>query len=497
MLRLFSGATALVVSFATGTVFAAPQVALETRVPGQGDSINEDATPVLATYGNRLLRVMEPASVEPLPPAVNSNIIYLNNCKPNGCIIAPGNTSSLDMGTTQGHWGINQTRTLAAWNQSDAVWDQVVTCVKDVFSPFGVTITTTNPVAAPHFEIMIAGVSTQIGLDANYLGVSPGTCSDYIPNSLVFDFANSPSYQGAVEDICATAAQEIAHSFALDHVIDASDPLTYFQYSGRKRFKNAAVQCGSDCVSGQSPGGQNCTGGNGQQHPCICGGNTQNSFQSIKDLFGSGTPTPPTVTFVNPKSGAAVAPGFGFSVTATDDNGIAQAQGFVDDVNAGILFSQPFAFNAPTTLANGAHTIKVVATDIYGATGQASLNVVIGEPCMKPSDCPTDTETCIGGRCVTGPGTQGGLGGACTAGTDCASGVCGAVNEGMFCLEECAAGQCPNGFGCQPVASTGYCVAGFDDGTGGGGCSTSSDATGPLCGLLFGAFVLVRRRRRA
>lgn len=494
MLRLFVGATAVVVSLVAGTASADPNIELETRVPGQGDSINEDAAPVIIANRHRLLRVMQPPSVTPLAPAVNSNVIYLNDCKPNGCIIQPGNTSSLDNGQVQGHWGINQQRTLAAWNQSDAVWQQVVSCVKDVFSPFGVTITTTNPVAAPHFEIMIAGVSTQIGLPANYLGVSPGTCDDYITNSLVFAFANSQEYQGAVEDICATAAQEIAHSFSLDHVIDSTDPLTYFQSAQRKRFKNAQVQCGSDCVQGTSPSGGNCTGGNQQQHPCICGGNTQNSFETIKNLFGSGTPTPPTVTFINPKNGAAVAPGFPFSVTATDDNGIAQAQGFVDGMNAGIIFSQPFAFNAPTNLANGAHTVKVVATDIYGATGEASLNVVIGEPCDKPSDCPTDTQTCIGGRCVTGPGVQGGLGGACTGGADCASGICGAVNDGMYCLEECTEGQCPDGFGCQPAAGTGYCVAGYSDGSG-GGCSTSGDPTGPLCGLLLGAFVLVRRRR--
>ncbi|CAN5776259.1 hypothetical protein BH11MYX2_BH11MYX2_10620 [soil metagenome] len=495
MMRLFPGATVVIVSIVAGTAFAAPEI--ETRVPGQGDSINEETQPVVIQDRHRLLRVMETPRLTPLPPAVNSNIIFLNNCKPSGCIIQPGNTSSIDTGTTQGHWGINQTRTLKAWNQSDAVWDQVVSCVKDVFSPFGVTITTTNPSPAQHFEIMIAGVSTDIGLDANYLGVSPGTCSDYIPNSLVFDFANSPSYSGAVEDMCATAAQEIAPSFALDHVIDSSDPLTYFQFSGRKRFKNTAVQCGSDCVSGVSPSNGQCTGGNQQQHPCICGGNTQNSFQTIKDLFGAGTPTPPTVKFLNHKSGAAVAPGLPFSVTATDDNGIAQTQGFVDGVNAGIIFNQPFAFNAPATLANGAHTIKVVATDIYGATAQASLTVVIGEPCDKPSDCPSDTQTCIGGRCVTGPGVQGGLGGACAGGTDCASGTCGSVNDGMFCLEECAEGQCPDGFGCQPAAGTAYCVAGYSDGSGGGGCSTSNEATGPLCGLLFGAFVLVRRRRRA
>ncbi|HEY4181908.1 MAG TPA: Ig-like domain-containing protein [Kofleriaceae bacterium] len=502
MLRLLSGATALVVGLSSwlvaGTASAEP--ALETRFPGQGDSINEDPTPTVALYGNRLLRVMETPTL--VTPAVNSNIIFLNNCKPNGCIIKPGATSSIDGSGYQGTWGINQTKTLAAFNQSDAVWNDVVACVKDVFSPFGVTITTTNPSPNPHFEIMIAGISTQIGLPANYLGVSPATCSAYIPNSLVFDFANSTEYQGAVEDMCATAAQEIAHSFSLDHTTDSSDPMTYFTYASRKRFKNGAVNCGSDCVNssgapapnGTSPTGFQCTN---QTHPCICNGNTQNSFVTLKNLFGPGTPTPPVVSFVNPKDGAAVAPGFGFSVTATDDNGLGGAEGFVDNVTVGTLITQPYAFNAPATITNGSHTIKVVVTDIYGATTTVSENVIIGDPCMKPSDCPTSMQTCIGGRCVSAPGTVGGLGGTCTGGEDCSSGICGAVNGGMFCLEECTTGQCPDGFGCQAAAGTGYCVAGFDDGSGGGGgCSTSNDATGPLCGLLFGAFVLVRRRRR-
>ena len=94
---------------------------------------------------------------------------------------------------------------------------------------FGVEIVTTNPSPSPHFEIVIAGSPTNLGLSSGIGGISPFSCQQYIPNSLVFAFANISIYRNDVDEICATAAQEIAHSFALDHVIDPSDPLTYFE----------------------------------------------------------------------------------------------------------------------------------------------------------------------------------------------------------------------------------------------------------------------------
>jgi hypothetical protein len=488
---------------------AAASASAETRTtfPQQGDSINEDTEPVVTNdFGRpRLERVwvdVDPGQFSGGPlAAVNSNKIYLNRCA-GGCVIRSGGASSIDGAGYQGQWGINGTKTLQAFNQSDTVWNGVVTCMKDVFSRFGVEITETNPSPAPHFEIMIAGSPTNLGMSNGIGGISPFSCQQYIPNSLVFAFANISIYQNNVNEICATAAQEVAHSFALDHVTDPSDPLTYFNYSGRRQFKDAQVTCGSDCQGGQSPQGATCTGSNQQTHACACGGATQNSVAKIKALFGSGVPTPPTIKITSPTLGESVAPGFPIRVEATDDNGIGNVTGTIDgmaNLSPMAIVTAPYAFNAPASLTDGTHTIRMIATDIYGTQSEASVQVIIGEPCSKPADCPNDTDTCIGGRCVTGPGVQGGLGSTCNAGPDCASGQCAQDSSGAkHCVEPCAIGegQCPDGFGClETGAENGVCWPGYDDGSG-GICSVGGPGGQITLGLAFASMLFARRRRR-
>src|SRR5512138_127109 len=70
-----------------------------------------------------------------------SNVIYLNNCKPSGCTIKAGydnsltNTSSIPNGTSA----------VSAFAYSDSVWQQVVSCVKATYAPFGVQIVDQRP----------------------------------------------------------------------------------------------------------------------------------------------------------------------------------------------------------------------------------------------------------------------------------------------------------------------------------------------------------------
>lgn len=479
----------------------------ETVLPSQGDSIVEDTTPTPLVQRPRDVMVWTDVDPAMVLPAVNTNKIFLNNCKPNGCVVRPGQTSSIDGSGFQGTWGISSQRTLTPFAASDAVWTQVVDCMKDVFSPFSIEITTVNPSPAPHFEIMIAGAPGDLGLSSGIGGVSPFNCQPYIPNSLVFDFQKV--WGSDVEEICSTAAQEVAHSFALDHVTDASDPLTYFNFNGRRRFKDAQVQCGSDCQGGQSPFGDTCTGATQQLHGCACAGsvstiltNTQNSVATIKALFGTGTPTPPVVKIIEPKLGAVVQAGFPVRADVTDEQGVARTEMYIDNQLFQTLVAMPFAFNAPGSLGDGTHTVKLIGYDIYGTSATASVQVVIGKPCDGNGDCPTDTDVCLGGRCVAGPNATGGLGLVCNAGPDCRSGECQADSTGeKHCVESCVLGegQCPDGFGClESGPDKGVCWPGFDDGTGGGCCSANSDPAGPMvlgaavCGML----VLRRRRRR-
>ena len=147
---------------------------------------------------------------------------------------------------------VHGSHVLGAFPYGDDAWNSVVSCVKDTFSSFNVQVTDVDPGTASHFEIMIGGLPADLGFPTNVGGVSPNGCGQtYIPNALVFDFANVWSRArrraaGCIEDICSTAAQEIAHSFALDHSTNAADPMTYFDYTGAgtsrtKRIRAAAT----------------------------------------------------------------------------------------------------------------------------------------------------------------------------------------------------------------------------------------------------------------
>jgi len=482
--------------------------------PGAGSTIDEDLGPRVLAAKPFPTRVWEDVAPDRIAHAANTNKIFLNRCA-GGCFVSQGTTNSTT--NRSSILRVGQT-TMSAFSRGDTVWNNVVTCVKDIFAPFGVDVVTTDPGTANHFEIMIAGTPQQFGYPAGSSvgGVSPYNCNvDYIPNSLVFVF---DVWGNSVEDICATAGQEIAHSFGLDHVTDASDPLTYFQFSGRKRFKDAQVQCGSDCFdfdnnsttpnTTQPPGsgGFTCTGTSltgAQNHPCSCAGpvhpevltNTQNSAALLRRLFGAGTPTPPTLTITTPKLGDNVAPGFPVAAEAMDNNGISMVELKVNNmpVVGGTVTQFPYVFNAPTTLGDGTHNVAVTAYDIYGASTTKTVQVVIGKPCGKPSDCPLDTDTCVGGRCVPGSGVQGGLGTVCATNEACASGQCASDNTGaMYCVEQCVPDedQCPSGFTCLKAGETGVCWPGEED----GGCQTGSGG-GLLIGLSFVALLWFRRRR--
>jgi uncharacterized protein (TIGR03382 family) len=349
------------------------------------------------------------------------------------------------------------------------------------------------------------------------LGVAPFNCSTYSPLSLSFAFANDPQ-AGGVEEICATAAQEIAHTWALDHTTVASDPLTYYPYSGRRHYSATNETCGSDCgpmsglPTGTSPSNFTCTGPNvkvggqsvgPQVHDCSCGGSTQNPTTTISGLFGTGTPTPPTVSITTPKNGDTVTAGFVVDANITDDSGvIAKAELRIDNTLIQTLTSSPYAFNAPTTLGQGTHRVEVTGYDPSNTPGKAFIDVVIGKPCGSPSDCPTSTDTCVGGRCVPGSGVAGGLGTVCTDNAMCSSNQCGSSGAGpKYCVEACdpTKSQCPSGFGCLAAGNgAGVCWPGADGGGGGGGCASSDSPGGPIVlGLGFAALVLGRRRRAA
>lgn len=446
--------------------------------------------------------------LEPVPPTppqlISYNKIYLNRCA-NGCPIAVGTSNSI-----ADRWQIGSPRTLTKFPYSDETWNKVVTCVKDVFSPYNVEIVTTNPGSVNHFEIMIAGSPLDLGMNANIGGVAPGGCNSplTVDNALVFDFAavwgsGTSCSQRCIEDICATAAQEIGHVFSgMDHVIIKEDPMTYFNSTTRKYFQKVSGQCGSDCVSGKGPGNVTCTGTGSQNHACRCTGQqTQNADEIIKGLFGYGPGTPPTVTIKNPAADITLQPGFKINVEATDDGGnISKVELKIDGTVVGTVMAPPYDFTSPLTLTPGAHKIEAVAYDGPGTPGTALVSVRIGPPCESSADCPSTTDVCAGGRCVAGPSVTGGLGSTCTDSAMCIGGICGSDGTSMYCAEPCKVGECPEDFGCIDDGSgmgTGVCWPGYDDGSGGCGCQSNQSGGALSFGLLFAVTVFTWRRRRS
>ncbi|HUJ58395.1 MAG TPA: Ig-like domain-containing protein [Kofleriaceae bacterium] len=438
------------------------------------------------------------AQAQQAPSAADTHILFINPCT-GGCTVHVGNpdnrtdTSDIPQSTSQ----------LQQFSQSATVWNAVKSCLQDTFSRFNVTVTDVDPGQTPHMEVMTAGIGAELGLPEGVLGIADfpcqgvGNCDSFMSNALVFAFANDPYYTNDPDNICSTVAQEIAHTWALDHVVDASDPMTYNAYSGIRQYHDNE-KCGSDCQNGQSPFGLPCTGSGGQAtHTCTGTGQaTQSEVSTITALFGTSAPdtTPPTVMITAPANNASVMPGTAVTANVTDNIGVASAVLDIDGVAQSTLNGAPFSWTLPQSLTQGTHMIEVVGTDLSGNTGSAMISVTYGHACTKDSDCTTAGDICQGGHCVAGPTTNGGLGSPCNANSDCMSGQCADDGTHKYCVDTCnpTSSDCPGGFSCMMVGTGGVCWPGADNG--GGGCN-SGDASGlMLLGLGLGVLVWKRRR---
>jgi len=408
--------------------------------------------------------VIDPATADVSEAAANS-VIFLDRCA-GGCTITGGSENA-----QQNRSGIiSGTRNLSAWNKGDAQWNSLVSCVKDMFEPFGLDVVDSRPSSGTYFRSIVAGYGSEVGFGGGVGGVAPFSCG-VINNSINYSFANQ---YGSVQLICEVVAQETAHVFGLDHEFYCPDPMTYLGGCGDKEFRDYAAPCGE-----------------GSARSCQCGGSTQNSYQRILSLFGPSTPTPPTVQIVEPADGATVEAGFVVRIEATDNGEITRGELYIDGQRTMELTSFPLVFNAPLDLSDGGHTVEVIVYDNQNTPGSASITVIKGEPCQ----C-ANADVCVDGRCVTGPGEAGGLGEACAVGEDCQSGLCGTAGDDSFCAETCTAGNefgCPQGFDC----TSGVCWPNGESKTP-KGCSVGGDQSPYIpaaLALMVGALLWRRRRK--
>ena len=445
------------------------------------------AAPAAAAGGERMMiRVDNPDTIFPpdqpdtafVPP---SRILFVNWCDGN-CIIKAGqdnsrtNTSSI----------VRQTRTISPYVGGANLRSQILGCVRNAYSRFNITVTDVEPGNVPHFEAIAAGTPTQAGFSNGVAGVSPFTCG-VIPNAITFNFLNlNPN---DVLDACWTIAQESSHAFGLSHEFDGRDYMTYNPQPAAKSFVDQSLCIGTSgcCQPAQE---------------CQCGPNMQNSYQKIFTLFGGANPTPPTVSFNQPRANAAVRGGFPIEVTASDNNGVAQVQVLIDDAPYTNLNTSPFVTNGPMTLTDGTHTLTAIAVDTQGADARTTITVLVGSGCESADDCTAsgDGQVCVDGRCVPGENVTGGLGTECVGGGDCASGQCAAKDGQQLCTEACdpSSEGCPGGYTClSNGAGGGLCWPG--EAAACLGCSTNkNDPTMPIgFGLVVAGLVVRRRRKRA
>ncbi|MBA3452956.1 MAG: hypothetical protein H0T42_07685 [Deltaproteobacteria bacterium] len=204
-----------------------------------------------------------------------SRVIYLNK---NGVTLFPGEN---DARTNRSSIATQQT-TIPAWNVSATTWSATLSCMRDLFAPFDVTVVDADPGNVPHIEAVFGGSPEQLGMEPNVGGVSPFTqnCA-IIENSIVFTFTSVIPQDARLA--CEIMAQEVAHSYGLDHVLLASDPMTYLEYTGERTFKNQMASCGESTARPCGIGGSQC-------RPA------QNSVTLLTERLGaktSGTPMPP------------------------------------------------------------------------------------------------------------------------------------------------------------------------------------------------------------
>ena len=243
------------------------------------------------------------ALVLPAARSEATTLIYLNSCAPSGCAVAPGPT---DARTDQTDL-VQRVHQLSPWRYGPGAWGSVMNCVRSVMSPFDIEVTDVDPGTADHLEVMIAGTPQQFGVEAGIGGLadircsSVGHCSPSIPNALSFVFAEV--WNGNVIETCASVAQQLGHTWALDHVTDPEDPMSVIRGDEHvPSFRDGQI-CGSDCVAGFSQFGLACTGtGVDATHTCLgTGTTTQDEVQAILAIVGPSPVSPPTIALRSPR----------------------------------------------------------------------------------------------------------------------------------------------------------------------------------------------------
>jgi hypothetical protein len=453
----------------------------------------------------RATRITVPApTLDPVAEADPiSHVIYLERCR-GGCTVTKSNTNDAKAGLTILPQSPG-THTLSEFANKDGVvgaaadgeWNQLVACMREVYSPYDVLITDVKPAEGTYHLAIVAGFPSEVGFGSDILGVAPlsPSCSA-LDNVMSFSFANAHPDQLRINNLCWTAAQESAHAFGLDHTFKfldgkstCNDPMTYqVDCGGQRYFRNFAAKCGDFT-----------------EKKCRCG-STQNSHAKLLETFGPGTPTygnPSSVitkpTGTDPLDGAITGmAGSKRGVFKVDllVNGFPWARGKGVDFALGGQPTAEYKLVYPTTLPDGISDFVIRATDDLGAfTDSIAVTRTKGAPCVSADTCAVG-QRCDAGRCFWDPPTRE-VGESCDYEQQCKSLSCVGTDP-RICSEACNPDEentCPGALTCSPLApGEGVCYPE----TGGGCCSVPGRGM-PWPQVVFGGLVvvlLIRRKRR-
>lgn len=467
--------------------------------------------PGLATAGpaGRTGYVTAPSSAfVRTPGGLVSDIIYFNRCAgcpgPScDCVFIKGSVNDATSNQTIiGNVPAGTPMTITEFSHPQAVWDEFMTCMRDVYLPYDVVITDVDPGLTPHHEAVVAGRGRDMML-TGVGGIAPLDSSTCEPQNNVVSFTFANQYGGGggltiAQQLCWVAAQESAHAFGLDHALDCTDPLTYLFLSpsggscGTRYFRNKLVDCGEDVA-----------------RPCVCGGNKQNSHAKLLAVHGMGAvPPPPTVEVTMPADGSTVGASFSVVASVVEPRGVNRVEVLVNGYEwtqvDGEVGRTSYLIPVPAEVPDGILEIDVRGCNDLDACATDRTTVTKGAPCASADTCAAG-QRCDAGRCLWDP-PAGNLGDACTYPQFCVSGVCADIGGGeLACTEECFGGpndRCPDGYACSgttgqlgvcapPPVETGCCLN--DAGRAHGGRSLAVNLG---LGALVGLLALRRRRRR-
>jgi hypothetical protein len=204
---------------------------------------------------------------------------------------------------------ITRTAVVPPFSGSESDWSAILDCMRTLYAPFDVDITDRDPGDAPHLECVTGGWPEDAGFPANYGGVGTlAACGSTVPNAVVFAFADA--WNGDPQLICEAAAQELGHTFALDHVLSCPDPMSYQYGCGAKVWQDEEARCGEY-----------------QSRLCRCGGATQNGFATLREILGERKAPRPATIVGRPSQAVFASEGKADRAGMSGESGCAVASG--------------------------------------------------------------------------------------------------------------------------------------------------------------------------